>query len=181
MHYDPSRYSQILLERTVAISSMFNTPLEQIEVFESPNKHFRNRSRFCVINGGISSEGKRQPNEYAMWDHGVCWVQIDYFPIACELINRAMRGLRELLLTVQDEAMHQIRAAHFLSTTTKRSLVITLVYEKHIDEQAWGGVAGDVRDRLAAMLSITELSIIAKARKQKVYSRSLFLLFHSYF
>lgn len=165
MRYDEDLYESMLTEKISKIHETFK--FEEIDVFRSPRKFFRNRCRFEVT-GGDLGRSIRIPIEYGLWEGGSCSVCVESFPIACELINRAMLELRSFLITFLGHVIHDIRAAHFLSTTTKQELVVTLIYEKSIDQLCWLQEAQSLSDYLRSTLNIQKISIIAKAKKQKL-------------
>ena len=164
MRYDEDLYECMLTEKVCKIRETFK--FEQIDVFRSPRKFFRNRCRFEVTGGGLS-RGIRMPIEYGLWEGGSCSVCVEAFPIACDVINKAMLELRSFLVT-NGHVIHDIRAAHFVSTTTKQGLVITLIYERPIDQTCWLQEAQSLSEYLRLTLNIPEISIVAKAKKQKL-------------
>ena len=188
MVYNSSLYETFLdqkMEKVILNLGLRELPIE-VEVFPSPKKNFRNRARFGVSGSchdiAESPEGsnsvrlselggtlEQEPIEFRMWNYGTASVCVDNFPIACTLINEAMTALRVLL---HNDSCHEsiagVRAANFLSTTTKDCLVVTLIYEKRLDEELWLGEGVKLKLQLEHMLGLSDLSIIARAKKQKL-------------
>ena len=168
MNFDETKYTIQLEEKRQQMIENLSLHHVDIETFTSPPKHFRNRVKFGVVGGGGNGDGEVQ---YVMWEYGKPSVEIECFPIACSLINKAMWHLREYLnrpIEVDNTALSQVKSVNFLSTTTKKSLVIALIYEKHLDVINWPLEASKLQDTLINVLGISDISIIAKARKQKL-------------
>ena len=172
MRYDESEYTTQLQEKTLQMKNDLSLSSNlEVETFTSPSKYFRNRVKFGMVGGNEEdSNGVEVSYRYVMWEYGAPTVEVRSFPIACYLINQAMYHLREYFNSYIEvtDPLSQVKSVNFLSTTTKQTLVITLIYEKKLDETGWLRQGEKLRGYLVDTLGITGISIIAKARKQKV-------------
>lgn len=104
---------------------------------------FRSRARFQIVRrtdgDGEDDDEDGSSLSYAMWDGGGPNVLVEDFPMATEGIRRAMpRTLRALQTRRQGSVVSDgLEAAHFLASVWEGSVLITLVYSKPIDTEAW--------------------------------------------
>jgi len=146
-------YSEQLEQKSSRVSELLSPFYSgELEVFESPDSHYRARSEFRIWHiGDICS--------YAMGnitkDGTLC---IDECPKVIEPIERRMWALLEDINSDRVLA-HKLFGIEFLATTTDECLV-TMLYHKRLDE-SWSALALELERR-------HNISIIGRSRKQKV-------------
>ena len=124
-----------------------------IDVYASPDAHFRMRAEFRVWH-----EGER--SYFAMFDpeNPRDPIEVPDFPIGSETINRLMELLLEAIH--QDpELRYRLFQVEFLTTLSDEALV-TLVYHRKL-EDAWTESAQTLADNLG-------IQIIGRSRKQRI-------------
>jgi len=178
-------YDALLKEKAATIEQLFsdvNTP--KLHVFASPEKHFRMRAEFRIWHTGDTLN-------YVMFKKGEknTPINIYEFPNASEIISRVMNPLLEAIQK-QEILSHKLFQIDFLSTTTNQ-LLITLLYHKPLDE-SWETAATTLHDNFSKPTNlesfndasnqtsikspIESLSIIGRARKQKIVINQDFVI-----
>ena len=157
-------YQQQLAEKTQYIQHLFaglDTPA--LEIFESPEQHYRMRAEFRVWHEG-------DERFYAMFERGhkasgASLIRCDQFPAAHESINALMP---RLMAAVADKPLLKNRwyAVEFLATLSGEMLV-TMIYHKKLDAQ-WQAEA----EALQAELGIC---IIGRSKGQKIVLKQDFV------
>ncbi len=149
----PEQYSEQLAEKVGRLQQSFArfTPPE-LEIFESPRKHYRMRAEFKLWQEGDTAH-------YAMYQKGEYKkpYMIEQFEVGSETINRLMP---QLLSEINNCELLRKRLfqVEFL-TTLKGEALITLIYHKPLCDQ-WQIEAEAVQKRL-------NIDIIGRSRKQK--------------
>jgi tRNA/tmRNA/rRNA uracil-C5-methylase (TrmA/RlmC/RlmD family) len=170
MTFNEEKYHDQLREKTARTAALFDLPLDRIEILDSPTKNFRNRVRFAVVEEEGNIDAKPYPEiRYAKFECGSPSVLVTSFPIACLLTNRAMKTLPPLLAQ-RAMVMQRPKAVHFLTSTTQECIVITLIYNRPLDDISWTQEAEALRDQIATELCLNaqEVSIIAKTKGVKL-------------
>jgi tRNA (uracil-5-)-methyltransferase len=129
-----------------------NIDVDEVELFESPSKHYRARAEFRIWHKGGRCF-------YAMGNikrDGV--VLIDECPKVIETIFESMPKLLELINS-ENELKHKLFGLEFLSGLYGDILVVMLYHRKLCD--SWRDVAKRAEESLT-------LSIVGRSRKQKV-------------
>lgn len=157
--FSADEYQQQLLEKLAILKQDFAElflselqALPELQVFESPPKHFRMRAEFKMWHKGSNvSYAMYKPGEYKKP------YLIENFPIGSERINQLMP---ELLAAVNaDEILRKrLFQVEFLTTLSGEAL-ITLVYHKALND-AWLEAARNLMEKLGAR-------IIGRSRGQK--------------
>ncbi|CAM3154608.1 tRNA (uridine(54)-C5)-methyltransferase TrmA [Vibrio ordalii] len=155
---NPQHYQQQLAEKTERLTQMFaqyNMP--QLEVFESPEQHYRMRAEFRVWHEGDELY-------YIMFNQETREkYRVDQFPAASRLINDLMPLLVDALKG-SDSLRHKLFQVDFLSTLSGEVLV-SLLYHRQLDEE-WITQAKALKQRLND--EGFNLNLIGRARKMKV-------------
>ncbi|MGL5110556.1 MAG: tRNA (uridine(54)-C5)-methyltransferase TrmA [Vibrio ordalii] len=155
---NPQHYQQQLAEKTERLTQMFaqyNMP--QLEVFESPEQHYRMRAEFRVWHEGDDLY-------YIMFNQETREkYRVDQFPAASRLINDLMPLLVDALKG-SDSLRHKLFQVDFLSTLSGEVLV-SLLYHRQLDEE-WITQAKALKQRLND--EGFNLNLIGRARKMKV-------------
>lgn len=126
---------------------------EALEVFDSPDSHYRARAEFRIWH-----EGERC--DYAMGNiekNGA--VTIGECPKVIEAIEKRMWKLLEKINASSEVLKNRLFAVEFLATTTDECL-ITMLYHRKLDE-VWSEEAKALEKELNA-------KIMGRSRKQKV-------------
>lgn len=152
--FDPNRYNEQLKEKQTYLAGLlapFNVPA--LEVFESPDQHYRMRTEFRLWRKGDQLD-------YAMFEAGDKYtpILIDSFPIASKKIN-ALMPLFKAAWQASEILSNRLFQIEFLTTQTEDTIV-TLCYHRPLDDQ-WKTEA----EQLAKQLNI---HIIGRSRKQKL-------------
>ncbi|MDO5638792.1 MAG: tRNA (uridine(54)-C5)-methyltransferase TrmA [Neisseria sp.] len=153
----PSDYAGQLAEKTRYIRDLFSgLNIPDLEIFESPEQHYRMRAEFRVWHEGDECF-------YAMFERGrkasgASLIRCDRFLAAHESINALMP---RLMAAVADSTVLKNRwyAVEFLATLSGEMLV-TMIYHKKLDE-AWRAAAEQLQDGLG-------IRIIGRSRGQKI-------------
>ncbi|SFR56027.1 tRNA (uridine(54)-C5)-methyltransferase TrmA [Thiomicrospira sp. ALE5] len=151
----PHDYPAQLDEKRQRLASLIPVLEGSLSVFASPASHYRQRAEFRIWH---------TPERlfYAMFDpaNPKQPVEIEACPMACEAIDQLMQPL--LALISQNEVLKNgLFEIDFLATLSGEMLV-TLIYRKKIDEQAWLVAAQGLREKLPIN------HIIGRSRKQKI-------------
>ncbi|MDA1171740.1 MAG: tRNA (uridine(54)-C5)-methyltransferase TrmA, partial [Proteobacteria bacterium] len=151
-----SSYQQQLdakIERITAQFAEFAPP--SLEVFQSPEKHFRMRAEFRIWH-------TEEDIFYAMFerdeDNQKKVIRIDDFPIADASINQLMPVLLAELKS-NDLLSKRLFEVHFLATL-KGEMLVSLIYRCPLDEQ-WQVLAKQLSEKL-------NIKLIGRSRGQKV-------------
>ena len=155
---NPEHYQQQLAEKTERLTQMFapyNVP--DLEVFESPDQHYRMRAEFRVWHQG-------EDMYYVMFNQETKEkYRVDQFPAASRLINDLMPLLIDAMKG--NEALrHKLFQVDFLSTLSGEILV-SLLYHRQLDD-AWTEQAKALKQRLND--EGFNLNLIGRARKMKI-------------
>jgi len=152
-------YREQLVQKEKRVSSLlapFYT--KNLEVFDSPDAHYRARSEFRIWH-----EGERC--DYAMGKMPVNGVRekgainIEECPKVIAPIEKRMWKLLEKINASQEVLKNRLFAVEFLATTTDECL-ITLLYHRKLDE-AWSEEAKLLETEL-------DCKVMGRSRKQKV-------------
>jgi tRNA (uracil-5-)-methyltransferase len=140
LHYDPDQYEQQLQTKIENATNLLGlsgvgTPFT---ICRSPRSHYRHRCRFGVGDDGTSMW-------YTMWENGEPTVRLLSYPLGSLFINQVMEPLLHSI-EMKPNLREGLKAVHFLSTT-QGDLLITLIYEKKIDED-WVGDAEVLYDHI---------------------------------
>ncbi|ROQ20005.1 tRNA (uracil-5-)-methyltransferase [Marinimicrobium koreense] len=150
----PDQYDAQLNQKVARLKEDFaRFDLPEIDVFSSPEKHYRLRAEFKMWqDDGQVNYAMYQPGEYKKP------FLIDDFPVASEQINRLMP---ELLAAINADPILRLKLfqVEFLTTLSGEAL-ITLLYHKRLDE-AWEEAARALKKQLG-------VDLIGRSRKQKV-------------
>lgn len=134
----------------------FALPAVGIEVFASPEQHYRMRAEFRIWHdGGEISYAMFAPGQKA-GSHSL--IRLQDFPTASESINRLMPKLLDAVKPC-DVLRNRWYQCEFLSTLSGEML-LTMVYHKKLDAE-WEAAARALQDELG-------IWIIGRSRGQKV-------------
>ena len=150
MNYSPLHYEELLQAKIKhAMAQLPNgtkKAQEAITVIRSPIKYFRNRIRFGI------AEINDKHLSYVMWEGGAACVLVEAFPIAASCIyDIANQVLQYIEAETDNELRCELRAIHYLSTLSQE-LMVTLIYERPLDELTWRNAAEALRCRIALWL-----------------------------
>ncbi|GAL16264.1 tRNA (uracil54-C5-)-methyltransferase [Vibrio astriarenae] len=155
---NPQTYQQQLADKVTRLTDMFsdfNAP--ELEVFESPEQHYRMRAEFRVWHEG-------EDIYYIMFNQETREkYRVDQFPTASRLINDLMPLLMEAMKG-NDTLRRKLFQVDFLSTLSGEILV-SLLYHRQLDE-AWIEEAKALKQRLND--EGFNLNLIGRARKMKI-------------
>ncbi|MDA9003906.1 tRNA (uridine(54)-C5)-methyltransferase TrmA [bacterium] len=147
-------YQAQLARKLTRLQSLFSDyPRPEIDVYPSPNAHYRARAEFTIWHEDDESYyAMHQPGEKGRV------YKVEEFPQASVVITTAMPKVLHSInrLPWLRKKLFQIE---FLSTTTGE-LLVTFIYHKKLDEQ-WTLNAADLAKTL-------DCHIIGRARKQKL-------------
>ena len=150
-------YQQQLADKKQYLQQLFQgLDFPEIEVFESPEQHYRMRAEFRIWHEGGEMF-------YAMFERGqkasgASLIRCDQFPAASESINALMPKLIEAASN-HPELKNRWYAVEFLSTLSGEMLV-TMIYHKKLNE-AWQQAAQELAHNLG-------IHIIGRSRGQKI-------------
>jgi tRNA (uracil-5-)-methyltransferase len=156
-HIHPDNYDQQLNDKQVSIAESFAAfNLPTFDIFTSKTLNYRLRAEFRVWHDGedlfyimFNSETKQK-------------FRVDYFPVASELINKAMSALIDEIKDCQI-LRQRLFQVDFLSTLSGE-LLISLLYHKQLDDE-WQQEALQLKAKLSI---IAPTDIIGRAKKQKI-------------
>lgn len=149
-------YQQQLADKKQYLQQLFQgLDFPEIEVFESPEQHYRMRAEFRIWHEGGEMF-------YAMFERGqkasgASLIRCDQFPAASESINALMPKLIEAASN-HPKLKNRWYAVEFLSTLSGEMLV-TMIYHKKLNE-AWQQAAQELAHNLG-------IRIIGRSRGQK--------------
>ncbi|MEA3405532.1 MAG: tRNA (uridine(54)-C5)-methyltransferase TrmA [Pseudomonadota bacterium] len=150
----PEQYESQLADKVSRLQSLLpETP--NLQIFESPDSHYRARAEFRIWHEGDESD-------YIMFNSETREkVKIKSCPMAIESIHDLMPKLMAKIVA-NPYLRTKLFQIDFLATLSGEMLV-TLIYRRQIEgDQAWL----DAASQLKQSLSITH--IIGRARKQKI-------------
>jgi tRNA (uracil-5-)-methyltransferase len=156
--FSNDKYNQQLQNKIINLKTLLSDfTLPELVAYASPISHYRMRAEFRIWHDGeelyhimYDKETKRR-------------VRIDSFPIASELINKAMQTILPLIKH-NDKLRHQLFQIDYFSTLSGQ-LLITLLYHKKLDEQ-WAIEAERLKQQLAKLGINTNL--VGRASNQKI-------------
>lgn len=151
----PNNYQQQLDEKRQRLTGLIPQTADNLTVFASPSAHYRQRAEFRIWH---------TPERlfYAMFDpaNPKQPVEVEACPMACEAIDGLMQPL--LAKISENEVLKNgLFEIDFLATLSGEMLV-TLIYRRKLEEQAWLQAAQGLRE----CLPINHL--IGRSRKQKI-------------
>ncbi|EKK9986012.1 tRNA (uridine(54)-C5)-methyltransferase TrmA [Vibrio vulnificus] len=155
---NPQRYQQQLAEKVQRLTDMF-APYQapELEVFESPDQHYRMRAEFRVWHEG-------EEMYYIMFNQETREkYRVDQFPAASRLINDLMPLLIDAMKD-NESLRRKLFQVDFLSTLSGEILV-SLLYHRQLDD-AWIENAKALKQRLND--EGFNLNLIGRARKMKI-------------
>ena len=147
-------YEEQLKQKETRVSGLlapFYT--EKLEVFDSPDTHYRARSEFRIWHDGDRCD-------YAMGNatkDGA--INIHECPKVILPIEKRMWKLLEIINTSPEVLKRKLFAVEFLATTTDECL-ITMLYHRKLDD-TWTAQAKEIETALAC-------KVMGRSRKQKV-------------
>ncbi len=150
----PERYPSLLDQKRDELAAMmaeFNPPA--VEVFASPEQHYRLRAEFRIWHEGDDLF-------YAMFEPGNkrAPIRIDHCPMVSETIHNVMFELLEDIRQ-QPDLGRKLFQIDFLSTLSGE-LLVTLLYHRPLDEN-WQRLARPLKDKYG-------IDIIGRSRKTKL-------------
>ncbi len=151
-------YQSQLDEKSQRLSALFaQYQAPELEVFTSPEQHYRMRAEFRVWHEGDDLY-------YIMFDQKTKQkYRVDQFPAASRLINDLMPLLTDAIKPIK-ALRHKLFQVDFLSTLSGEVLV-SLLYHRQLDEE-WEKEARALKQRLND--EGFNLDLIGRARKQKI-------------
>jgi tRNA (uracil-5-)-methyltransferase len=154
----PELYQHQLEEKQTRLNEMFaEYDVPELEVFESPEKHYRMRAEFRVWHEG-------EDLYYIMFNQETREkYRVDQFPAASRLINDLMPLLMESMKE-NDTLRRKLFQVDFLSTLSGEILV-SLLYHRQLDDN-WTAEAKALKEKLHN--EGFNLNIIGRARKMKI-------------
>ncbi len=158
MTINPHHYQTQLQEKIERLKLMFNEyDMPELEVFESPEQHYRLRAEFRVWHEG-------EDLYYIMFDQQTRQkYRVDQFPAASRIINELMPQLIESIKQ-NDQLRRKLFQVDFLSTLSGEVLV-SLLYHRQLDD-TWTSEARSLKQTLNN--KGFKLNIIGRARKMKI-------------
>ena len=156
--FSNDKYNQQLQNKITNLKTLLSDfSLPDLQVFSSPISHYRMRAEFRIWHNG-------EELYHIMYDKKTKKrVRIDSFPIASQLINRAMQTILPLL-QYNNKLRHQLFQIDYFSTLSGQ-LLITLLYHKKLDDQ-WIIEAESLKQQLAEQGIIANL--VGRASNQKI-------------
>lgn len=151
---NPDRYQELLDLKAERIRSQFAgfSPPE-LQVFDSPPLHFRQRAEFRVWHQDNDSFCVMFPQDSTKTP-----VRIDEFPIGSELLEATRHAIMERVRR-SDILRSRLFQIEFLSTLSGEVLV-SLIYHRRLDD-SWVAAAEQLQRDL-------NIKIIGRSRKQKL-------------
>ncbi len=151
----PQQYQQQLADKQQRLLDLVPSIADSLQVYASPPKHYRQRAEFRIWHtperlfyAMFDSANPKQP------------IEITSCPMACEAIDQLMQPLLAAI-SDSDTLKNGLFEIDFLATLSGEMLV-TLIYRKKIDEQAWSLAAQKLRETLPIN------HLIGRSRKQKI-------------
>ncbi|MGV2989786.1 tRNA (uridine(54)-C5)-methyltransferase TrmA [Vibrio sp. E150_011] len=158
LDFTPEGYQVQLEEKAQRLTTMMSPySAPELEIFTSPEKHYRMRAEFRIWHEGDDMY-------YVMFDQETRQkYRVDQFPAASRLINDLMPLLIEA--TKGNDALRKkLFQVDFLSTLSGEVLV-SLLYHRQLDEE-WKQEATALKQRLND--EGFKLNLIGRARKMKI-------------
>ena len=160
--YNSTTYDAQLAEKIAIFKQdFFDFNLPAIEIFTSPEKHFRMRAEFRIWHKGpISSYCMFSDDEFKRpYD-------ITEFPIGSGLMNRLMS---ELMTEINaDEILRtKLFQIDFLTTLSGQAL-ISLIYHRKLDDE-WVAAAKNIQTKL-------KIFVIGRSKNQKIVVEQDFVI-----
>ncbi|MEW6991781.1 tRNA (uridine(54)-C5)-methyltransferase TrmA [Colwelliaceae bacterium 6441] len=156
-HIDPNFYNEQLKNKQEDMTNLFSEfTAPQFEVFCSEPINYRQRAEFRLWHEGDDLY-------YIMFDQATKKkFKVEYFPVACDLINQLMSALLE---SIRDKQLLRERLfqVDFLATLSGEA-VISLLYHKQLSEE-WHQQALWLKEQLS---TVCPINIIGRAKKQKL-------------
>lgn len=159
----PQDYQRQLAAKRERLLGLVPQMANCLQVYESSPQHYRQRAEFRIWHTSermfyamFDPESPRKP------------VEIESCPMAAKSIDDLMQPLLTLLAE-QDVLNKGLFAVDFLSTLSGEMLV-TLIYRRKLDDQAWLPAAQTLRDALPID------HIIGRSRKQKLLLEQDFVI-----
>lgn len=161
-----TNYQQQLDEKITRIQQQFQSFLSEttpLAVFDSPEKHFRQRAEFRIWHQRDSNGKNTGEVFYAMFEAGKkagpeTLKRIEQLPIADQRINALMKPLLQTL-TNNPLLIERLFQIEFLSTLNG-DVLVTLIYHKSLNEQ-WEQAAKPLETHF-------NIHLIGRSRKQKI-------------
>jgi len=155
-HIDPANYDQQLSDKQQDMAKLFaEFHAPEFEIYASEPINYRQRAEFRLWHEG-------EDLYYIMFNTQTKQkYKVDYFPVACDLINQFMTAL---LVDIRNNKTLRERLfqVDFLATLSGEA-VISMLYHKQLDEE-WQREAELLKQRLS---NIAPVNIIGRAKKQK--------------
>lgn len=152
--FSPASYQDQLREKVRRITADFSAfSLPDIQVFSSPEKHYRMRAEFRVWH-------EKERTDYVMFtqDEFKRPYPIHEFPVGSALMNNLMPRL--LAEINSDELLrHKLYQVEFLTTRSGEALV-TLIYHKALGD--------DWIARARTLKTALKIDIVGRSRKQRL-------------
>ena len=156
-HIDPANYDKQLLEKQEDMTKLFsNFNFSGFDIYTSEPINYRQRAEFRVWHEGDDLY-------YIMFDQATKKkFKVEYFPVACTLINDLMSALLNLIRDKQllRERLFQV---DFLATLSGEA-VISLLYHKQLSDE-WQEQVNWLKTQLER---ICPVNILGRAKKQKL-------------
>lgn len=156
-HIDPVNYEKQLLDKQEDMTKLFSEfNFSGFDIFTSEPINYRQRAEFRVWHEGDDLY-------YIMFDQATKKkFKVEYFPVACTLINDLMSALLNI---IRDKQMLRERLfqVDFLATLSGEA-VISLLYHKQLSDE-WQEQANWLKAQLE---NICPVNIIGRAKKQKL-------------
>lgn len=151
--FSSTSYEHQLKQKLESLQQQFSCfDLPAIEVFRSPEIHFRMRAEFRIWHKGERSD-------YVMFDPETRQpYPIKDFPIGSLLMNQLMPPLMEAINNIE-VLRHKLFQIDFLTSLNNQALV-TLIYHKPLNEE-WQAAARQIKNTLG-------IDIVGRSRKQKI-------------
>ncbi|MBY7902160.1 tRNA (uridine(54)-C5)-methyltransferase TrmA [Vibrio fluvialis] len=155
---NPNHYQAQLDDKVTRLTDMFQAyQVPELEVFESPQQHYRMRAEFRVWHEG-------EDMYYIMFNPETREkYRVDQFPAASRLINDLMPLLMDAMKG-DDTLRRKLFQVDFLSSLSGEVLV-SLLYHRQLDD-AWTAAAKKLKQRLND--EGFNLNLIGRARKMKI-------------
>ncbi len=150
----PEQYQHQLNDKATKIRQQFSEfHLPEIEIYNSPESHYRLRAEFKVWHEDDDSY-------YAMYRQGEHkkLYRVDSYPVGSRLIEKLMPELLNIIKQ-QEILRRRLFSIEFL-TTLSEDAVVTLIYHKPLDEE-WENAAQELQTKIG-------FPVIGRSRKQKV-------------
>lgn len=154
----PQNYTAQLEEKTEGMKQMFaQYQVPELEVFSSPEKHYRMRAEFRIWHDGDEMY-------YIMFNQETkAKYRVDQFPAASALINKLMPILIDALKG-EEVLRKKLFQVDFLSTLSGEILV-SLLYHRQLDD-SWIQQAKQLKQQLIDQGF--SINLIGRARKMKI-------------